>query len=88
MLNFDVGNNMENKLEELVIIKDEMLMDPSVDASLVLKAYRIAEEDKYLYELLIDWMKVVDPYIKNMLRDEVFNYTEEVIRAQKIRNQV
>jgi len=77
---------MDNKLEQLVIIKDELLMDPSVDASLILKAYRLAEEDSYLYELMIDWMKVVDPDIKNMLREEIFNYTEEMIRKAKLLN--
>lgn len=79
---------MTDKLDQLIVIKDELLMDPSVDASLVLKAYRMAEGDKYLYELMIDWMKVVDPNIKNMLRDELVNYTEEVIRTQKIKNQL
>lgn len=79
---------METKFEALSLIKDEMLMDKTVDASTVIKASKIAEDDKYLYELMVDYMTVVDPVIKNMLRDEVINYTEEIIRKAKIRNEL
>lgn len=77
---------MDHKLEMLCIIKDEMLMDPLVEASLVIKAYKLAETDNYLYELLIDWMKVVDTNIKNLLRDDVLNYVQEINRKQRIRD--
>jgi hypothetical protein len=79
---------METKLEALSIIKDELLMDKTVDARVVINAAKLAEEDNYLYELLIDWMKVTDENIKDMLRDEVINYTEEVLRKMKIRNEL
>ena len=79
---------METKLEALSIIKDELLMDKTVDARTIINAAKIAEEDTYLYDLLIDWMSVVDPNIKNMLKDEVINYTEEVLRKMKIRNEL
>lgn len=78
---------MDTKLQSLCIIKDEMLMNPSVDASLILKAYRLAEEDKYLYELMRDWMIVTDPSMKDLLMDEVVNYTQEFIRKTKIKNE-
>lgn len=79
---------METKLEALSIIKDELLMDKTVDARVVINAAKLAEEDNYLYELLIDWMKVTDENIKDMLRDEVLNYTEEMLRKMKIRNEL
>lgn len=77
-----------DRLEALSIIKDEMLMDKDIDAQTVLKSAKLAEEDNYLYELMIDWMKVVDPNIKSMLKDDILNYTEEMIRTMKIRNEL
>jgi hypothetical protein len=71
---------METKLIALSVIKDEMLMDKNVNASVIIRATKLAENDEYLYDLINDWMTVVDPNIKNMLLDEVVNYTEEIER--------
>jgi hypothetical protein len=71
---------METKLEALSFIKEEMLMDKTVDARVILNAAKLAEEDKYLYDLMIDYMSSIDPDIKNMLKEEVVNYTEEMAR--------
>ena len=79
---------MSTKLEELSIIKDEMLMNPNVNARMVLAASKLAEDDRYLYELLLDYMKVVDEDIKKMLFDDAMNYTEETIRTMKLRNEL
>lgn len=79
---------MDKKLEQLIVIKDEMLTDPTVDASSILNAYRLAETDHYLYALMVDWMKVVDPNIKNILMDELYNYVVESDRTTKIRSEL
>jgi hypothetical protein len=79
---------MSNKLDALCVIKDEMLTDKNVDARTVLNAAKFAENDKYLYELMVDYMSVLDPDIKKMLMEEVLNYTEEVIRQMRMRNEI
>jgi len=79
---------MDKRLEEIYYIRDEMLTNPKVNAQTILNASKIAEEDNYLYELMIDWMKVVDDHIKLMLMDEVVNYTEEIVRKMKVRNEL
>jgi hypothetical protein len=75
---------MDSKLEALSFIKDEMLMNKNVNARTIINAAKIAEEDNYLYELMIDWAKLIDDDIKNMLMEEVINYTEETIRKNKM----
>lgn len=71
---------MINKFEQLSIIRDEILTDPSVNANLVWDAAKIAEEDKYLNDLLIDWAKSTNEFAKSLFLDEIFSYTEEVLR--------
>lgn len=71
---------MVNKFEQLAIIRDEILTDPNVNASLVWDATKIAEEDKYLHDLLIDWMKSTSDISKALFLDEILNYTEERVR--------
>lgn len=79
---------MDKRIEQIYFIRDEMLTNPNVSAQTVINASKIAEEDNYLYELMLDYMKVVDEHIRLMLLDEVLNYTEEMMRKFKIRNQV
>lgn len=71
---------MINKFEQLSIIRDSILENPTVNASLVWDAAKIAEEDKYLYNLLIDWAKSTNEIAKALFLDEIFNYTEEQLR--------
>lgn len=68
------------RLEQISFIVDELLTDPSVDFKVVNSAGKLASEDKYLYELMVDWMKSTDNYIKGAMKDEILNYTEEVLR--------
>lgn len=69
-----------NDFDQIGIIRDEILTDPNVNASLVWDAAKIAIEDKYLYNLLIDWMKSTNEFSKALFLDEIFSYTEEVLR--------
>lgn len=71
---------MIDKFEQLSIIRDSILESPNVNASLVWDATKIAEEDKYLYNLLIDWAKSTNEIAKALFLDEIFNYTEERLR--------
>ena len=77
---------MINKFEQLAIIRDEILTDPNVSASLVWDAAKIAEEDKYLNDLLIDWAKSTNDYSKALFLDEIFSYTEEILRKLNANN--
>jgi len=72
---------MINKFEQLSIIRDEILTDPNIDASLVWDAAKIAEEDKYLNDLLIDWAKSTSDISKAFYLDEIMNYTQERLRV-------
>lgn len=76
---------MENKdFDQIAIIRDLMLEDPNIEGLLVWQAAKLALEDKYLYELMIDWAKEThDDNKKEMLR-EVVNYTDEILRKAKI----
>jgi len=76
---------MVDKFEQLSIIKDEILTSPDVNASLVWDAAKIAEEDKYLYNLMIDYAKSTNEIAKALFLDEIFNYTQEWIRKSKIK---
>jgi hypothetical protein len=79
---------VETKLLTISLIKDEMLMNPKVDVRTVIEASKLAEEDKYLYELMVDYMSSIDPDIKVMMLEDALNYTEEVMRTKKIRNEL
>lgn len=79
---------MEDKdFDQITIIRDEMLTDPNVPGLIIWQAAKLALEDKYLYNLLVDWMKESDGEAKNMMKDEVINYTGEILRKMKIQNE-
>ena len=71
---------MINNFEQLYIIRDEILTNPQVDASLVWSAAKIAEEDKYLNTLMLDWMKSTNDLAKSLFLDLILEYTEEQMR--------
>ena len=76
---------MVNKFEQLAIIRDEILTDPFVNASIVWDAAKIAEEDKYLNDLLLDWMKSTNSFAKALFLDEILPYTEEKLRLLNLK---
>jgi hypothetical protein len=76
---------MVNKFEQLIIIRDEILTDPLVNASIVWDAAKIAEEDKYLNDLMIDWMKSTNSFARALFLDEILSYTEEKLRILNLK---
>lgn len=78
---------MENdKFFELSYIRDTMLENPFIDGITVWNAAKLALEDKYLRDLMIDWMKETNTYIKSEMLNEVINYTDEILRKLKAKN--
>lgn len=79
---------MEDRdFDQITIIRDEMLTDPNVPGLIVWQAAKLALEDRYLYDLLVDWMKEPEGEAKNMMKEEVINYTDEYLRKLKIKNE-
>lgn len=76
---------MVNKFEQLSIIRDEILTDTLVNASIIWDAAKIAEEDKYLNDLMLDWMKSTNSFAKALFLDEICSYTEEKLRLLNIK---
>jgi len=74
----------DKRFEQIAIIRDEMIADPNVPGLIVWQAAKLALEDKYLYELLLDWMKEPEGETKNMMREEIINYTDEMLRKSKL----
>lgn len=77
---------MEKKIEQISIIEQDLLTYLDVDAQLIINAGRLAEEDNYLYDLMVDWAKEIDGPGKLMMRDEIVNYVEEVMRKLRRTN--
>lgn len=72
---------MENKrFEQLAIIRDELLSDPYVPGLTIWQAAKIAEEDDYLNNLMIDWAKETDTLAKSQMLKEIIDYTDEMLR--------
>ena len=72
---------MEKNLEQLSIIVDEILTDPGVHCVTILNAQKLAMEDKYLYDLMVDFAKESDQSIKDSYLNEIIEYTEEKLRT-------
>lgn len=71
---------MEKNIDQLGYIRDEMLTSPDIEALTVWNAARLAEEDQYLYDLMIDWAKETDNSLKSEMLKEVIDYTNEILR--------
>lgn len=79
-------DEIEKKLEQIDLIAYTILEDPEVDYSHVMEVAKLASEDKYLYDLMVDWAKEVNGDFQKELLNEMFNYTDEVKRRAGIRN--
>lgn len=53
-----------NNLEVIYFIRDQMLTDPSIDASFAWTLAKMAEEDHEIFTLLQEWMEEVNPQLK------------------------
>ncbi len=76
---------MEKNLEQLAIITDEILTDPHVELSTILNAKKLASEDNYLYDLMVDWAKEVEPGVKDSYLNDIIEYTEEKLRTANLK---
>lgn len=78
---------MEDKIIALNYVRDEMLTNPNVEGMVIWNASKLASEDSYLYNLMMDWAKETDSSMKNELLKEVISYTDEILRKLKIRSE-
>jgi len=76
---------MSDRLETLSYICDEILTNPNVNAQTVLNATKLASEDNYLYELMVDYAKATDSMIRDMYLTDILSYTDEKLRMVKIK---
>lgn len=74
------------RFEQLSVIRDELLTSPNVNYKTVADSCRLAEEDDYLYDLMLDYMKEHNSHIKSELLNEIFNYTDEKLRILGFNN--
>lgn len=78
---------MEDKaFEQLSVIRDQMLENPNVEGLLIWNAAKLALEDKYLYDLMLDWALQTNESIKDELLTEVGSYTYETLRKMGIKH--
>lgn len=75
------------RFEQISVIRDELLTNPNVDYRTVADACRLAEEDDYLYDLMVDYMKESNSSIRTELLNEVYNYTDEMLRVLGFNNE-
>lgn len=72
---------MQNdRLETISYIVEDMLLNPDVDCTVIMASGKIAAEDTYLYNLMLDYMKEFDINSKDELLEEIIDYTEEFLR--------
>ena len=76
---------MSDRLETLSYICDEILTNHNVNAQTVLNATKLASEDNYLYELMVDYAKATDSMIRDMYLTDILSYTDEKLRMVKIK---
>ena len=70
------------RFEHIMVIRDEILSNPEVESLTIWNAAKLAEEDNYLYDLFIDYMKEVDYKLKDQMLLEIIDYTDETLRPK------
>ena len=48
------------------------------------RSIEIAYNDSYLLDLMEDWLKEKNDYIKNEMLNEIINYTDEIQRRKSL----
>lgn len=79
---------MDNRLDSISFIVEEILTNPLVDCTLVTRAGKLAAEDNYLYDLMLDYAKEPEGLIKTEMLNEIINYTDETVRTMNLRNEL
>lgn len=75
-------SDQKNQLIEHARYK--MSLDFSIPSNIVHDASLLALKDKYLYELIADWVEELNEFNKNEMKKEIINYTEEILRTKSI----
>jgi hypothetical protein len=75
-------NDQKNQLIEHARYK--MSLDFSIPSNIVADSALLALKDKYLYELIADWVEEKNELNKDEMKKEIINYTEEILRTKKL----
>lgn len=62
----------------------KMSLDSSIPSNITNDSSILALKDKYLYELIADWVEEKNELNKDEMKKEIINYTEEVLRKKKM----
>lgn len=75
-------NDMKNQLVEKA--RYEMSLDLTVPLNTINDSTTLALKDKYLYDLIGDWLSERNDHNKNELLKEIVNYTDEILRVKRL----
>lgn len=75
-------NDQKNQLIEYA--RYEMSLDLDIPSNIVNDSAQLALKDKYLLDLISDWINEKNEFNKTEMRKEIINYTEEILRTKKI----
>lgn len=75
-------NDMKNQLVEEARYK--MSLDLSIPSNIISDSTSLALKDKYLYDLISDWLIENNEYNKDEMLKEIVNYTDEMLRMKRL----
>ena len=75
-------NNVKNQLVGHIYTK--LLIDSDLSSDMANRSIEIAYNDSYLLDLMEDWLKEKNDYIKNEMLNEIINYTDEIQRRKSL----
>lgn len=76
-------NDQKNQLIEHA--KYKMSLDLSIPSNIAIDSAMLALKDKYLYELISDWVEERNEYNRSEMKKEIINYTEEINRTKNLK---
>ena len=76
----------EEKAKQLSTIKSELLQNKDLNSKVVYDSVKLALEDDYLFDLMVDYKNEANSSIKKEMLHEIVNYTEEMVRKLKLGN--
>lgn len=79
-------NKMENDQKNQLIehARYKMSLDLSIPSTIINDSVLLALKDKYLFDLIADWVEEHNEYNKTEMKKEIINYTEEILRTKKL----
>jgi len=76
-------NDNKNQLVEQA--RTKMSLDGTIPSYIINDSTSLALSDKYLLDLIGDWIIEKNEYIRGELQQEIINYTDELIRTKKFK---